>query len=492
MFRPNRQDALLPADAGAHASGTPDLGVGGFDSLTLALEGWFDSDLCDLPDGLRQRVDGERRFVSMPWDGLTAQRRRTLALERDYRHDPGTEQDRQSWWKSFERMDVVKAEIAQWEATATPTAGERALREGRLKDLRQELDRINLRERRSRSDYRPKGQQAATRDAPSSTRQDGPVQFVAYPKALHQMAARLSATPEEMAAWIWDGPDNGGIAAYLHANELDPPPRFAFPEGDYVDGDDDYVAPLMACWFRADELDRFEPKHRYITGSALIARWQERPGLKAEAYIRAKIRELSLLNLHPIYGFTQVTASEDASSPPLISGLFKLSEVEQVEAEEFPEAPAAEDRLPTALMQASDGAVAGQITMEALAAEQPVAADTLNPTADPTEGGKDQETSAASGDSSRCTAGLAETGNSRTSPEMGSVEWRREKARAAANAKHDRPDGSREKQRKLQEFWASGKYSTRSICAEQECAALGMAYATAVKALRNTPDPVRS
>jgi len=37
--------------------------------------------------------------------------------------------------------------------------------------------------------------------------------------------------------------------------------------------------------------------------------------------------------------------------------------------------------------------------------------------------------------------------------------------------------------------WASGKYSTRALCAEQEAAALGISFDTARKALRNTPDP---
>ena len=37
--------------------------------------------------------------------------------------------------------------------------------------------------------------------------------------------------------------------------------------------------------------------------------------------------------------------------------------------------------------------------------------------------------------------------------------------------------------------WASGKYSSRMICAEQEAAAMGISVDTARKALRNTPDP---
>jgi hypothetical protein len=62
-------------------------------------------------------------------------------------------------------------------------------------------------------------------------------------------------------------------------------------------------------------------------------------------------------------------------------------------------------------------------------------------------------------------------------------------ARSAADARHSMPGGSREKRRQIIAAWASGKYSSRDICAEQECAALGMSFSTARKALRGTPEP---
>lgn len=76
-----------------------------------------------------------------------------------------------------------------------------------------------------------------------------------------------------------------------------------------------------------------------------------------------------------------------------------------------------------------------------------------------------------------------------TPGELGSPEWRTQNARIAANARHDRPGGSREKQRRMRELWATGNYSSRDVCAEQECAALGMSFSAARKALNNTPSP---
>jgi hypothetical protein len=74
---------------------------------------------------------------------------------------------------------------------------------------------------------------------------------------------------------------------------------------------------------------------------------------------------------------------------------------------------------------------------------------------------------------------------------VGSVAWRKQTATAAADAKHNRPGGSRDKQRRIREIWATGKYSTRDLCAEQEYEALGMSFSAARKALRNIPKPVR-
>ena len=73
----------------------------------------------------------------------------------------------------------------------------------------------------------------------------------------------------------------------------------------------------------------------------------------------------------------------------------------------------------------------------------------------------------------------------------GKVAVRREvskRAQDAANALHDKPGNSRDKKAAIRAMWATGKYKSRAICAEQECAALNMSFDAARKALRNTPD----
>lgn len=64
------------------------------------------------------------------------------------------------------------------------------------------------------------------------------------------------------------------------------------------------------------------------------------------------------------------------------------------------------------------------------------------------------------------------------------------KAKAAAEALHGKPGGSRELKEKIRAVWATGKYESRARCAEQEWEALRFrTYDTAKTALLNTPDP---
>ena len=486
---------LVAHDAGSGCS-IEEGGMSGFDSLTLALEAWFATPLGDMPDLIRHRVEDE--FAPMPWDQLSADQRRTVTLQLDYQHDPATEQDRQFWWDHYQRQDELKAQVAQWESAAAPTAGELVLRETRLKELQQELARTKAQERQARGDYYPERKPLDGASETSPVSQGSPVVYVAYPRAMTQLRKRIDATPEELAAWIWIGPKDGGIAAYVNANDLDPPPRFYFGLGNGKGDDHDYVSPLMACWFREDEIAAFIPADRYITGAALIKRWCERPGLRAEAWVRAKIQESRLSDLHPIYGFTQGTSGRDTDYPPLAGGLFKLSEVQEIEAEDFADdhvqSTAAEHSAPAVDGEAlsidpviTAGSEAGRATLSL-----PNVATGLLP--DPVEK-KPEHVDQVSMSADSIQVVSNETGtvpHPQSELQVGSPEWRKRNARAAANAMHDKPGGSRDKQSQIRAAWESGKYSDRDTCAEQECAALDMPYSTARKALRNTPEPTRN
>jgi hypothetical protein len=303
-----------------------------FEALTLAFEDWFDTPLCDLPAPLRQRV--EQEFFPMPWDKLSTNQRRSVSLQLDYQLDPATQQGQKFWWDFFERVDELKKEVAEWETVAAPTAAELALKEARLTELKQKLSHMDARMWQARGDHYPEIRPNQSSEGTPLTQLPPAARYLAYPKAMHQLAERLGATPAELAGWIYCGPTDGGIAAYMNANELDPPPRFFYAtEND----DQDYIAPLMACWFREDDIDQFEPADRFITGAELIERWGRRPGLHPVAFILAKIRESRLIDIHPLFGLTRGTLSEHAGWPPLETGLFQLTDVVLIEAEDFEE-----------------------------------------------------------------------------------------------------------------------------------------------------------
>ncbi len=296
-----------------------------FDRLALALDGCFDLNLKDIPKALQRRI--EQEFFPNLWDQLSAEQRRSAALQLDYQNDPATEQERKYWWDFFVRMKELEQQIAQWEWAETPTASDMALKETRLKELRQELHRLGLQQRQGRGDFYP---EPAHLDARSNA--PPPAGFIAYPKAMKILREKWQATPEELAVWIFLGPESDGIAAYLNANELSPPPPFSYA---YSPVSEDYLSPLMMCWFREDDLDRFSPAERYITGKQLLERWGKIPDIQAEAFIIAKIAESRLVDLHPIAGGTRVTFAEQENFPPLESGLFPLSHIEQIETEDL-------------------------------------------------------------------------------------------------------------------------------------------------------------
>jgi len=309
----------------------------GFNSLALALDGWFDKAMVELPDDLKARVENE--FFPMPWDNLDAEQRRSVALQWDYQRDPATEQDRAYWFDYYVRMEDLEGQIRKWEAVGAPTAGDLAQKEARLAELRRELARMEQKIRQARGDYFP---QRKCRDDDKASEATA-MEYIAYPMAMKILADRLQATPEELAAWIFMGPESGGITAYRHANELNPPPRFYF---DCCMGED-YLSPLMACWLRQDELDRFEPADRYVTGAALLERWGEFPSIQTRAYIEAKIAESRLIDVHPTCGGTRGSNPERDDFPPLEQGLFCVAEIEAIERDDFGAGPATDERSPS-------------------------------------------------------------------------------------------------------------------------------------------------
>lgn len=224
-----------------------------FVPLEARLEEWFGATFAELPEALARTV--EQEFKPFGWDGLEPEQRRDFARQWDNKHDPALEEEHQRAWALVCELQELEDQIEAWRAVQTPTASDLQTQQARVAELQAAIDRVRARlDRRLPRALRPSG------PAPAS----GPAAFVAYPAALAHLRQRLKATPEELAAWIFMGPEHDGLVAYLQAGDDERPRRFAFPTGEpsRKGGDHHYVPLMMGCWFARQDIEQFEPKAR--------------------------------------------------------------------------------------------------------------------------------------------------------------------------------------------------------------------------------------
>ncbi|OFZ98273.1 MAG: hypothetical protein A3H35_08425 [Betaproteobacteria bacterium RIFCSPLOWO2_02_FULL_62_17] len=168
--------------------------------------------------------------------------------------------------------------------------------------------------------------------------------YTHYLKARAILAERLQASPEEIAIWAWFGRSvgkdpAGGIDGYLDPDQHGgKPPRFHFRYD--FQGNFDYLPQLMQCYFRADDLQSFQPADRYLTFAGVVERFKrfcgEEEGI---ALVRAKAASGDLASFHPLTGGTSESKAWQGEEgfPPLEQGMFLLSQVLEIEAECAPD-----------------------------------------------------------------------------------------------------------------------------------------------------------
>lgn len=174
-------------------------------------------------------------------------------------------------------LPQLKADLAELKGIQPNSMKERQQKKDEIKRIEQQIKAI---ESGNHSVIKPPKQQITASMVKQSANNKTP--YIAYPKAIKLLGERLDATPEELAAWIWFGSDDGGLTAYLNANELNPPPQFYYS---YCNQECfDYISPLMACWFHIDDINNFQPKDRYITMKALAKRWGKQPNIRNRSF----------------------------------------------------------------------------------------------------------------------------------------------------------------------------------------------------------------
>lgn len=169
----------------------------------------------------------------------------------------------------------------------------------------------------------------------STVKSDKEITFIHYTKALQQLKKRLSATPDELAMWIWMGQELEGLNAYIIHNEKSLPESFYYT--DTGDGAD-YLTPLLACSFKLDDITNFKPTKRYITGKALIQRWKKFKDFEdtnLKSFIQTKINEEKLYSYNPITGLTSEHSTTNGVLPSFKKGIFSISQIIEIEKNEL-------------------------------------------------------------------------------------------------------------------------------------------------------------
>jgi len=113
-----------------------------FDSLTKALEGWFDKSLAELPADKRERV--ERDFPHPErWDETDCVWRRTHSEQWDFRHDPATREEMQRGLDLVNEKFKIEGQMRELELMRAQTPLELESQKRQLADLRARLEVVS-------------------------------------------------------------------------------------------------------------------------------------------------------------------------------------------------------------------------------------------------------------------------------------------------------------------------------------------------------------
>src|SRR5262249_4356430 len=142
------------------------------------------------PTRIQERMARADMLSRIRWARLSHDERLAEIRRLDFDKDPANAKRREYAWKCIGKAHDIERKIREWETKATPTPVDLDTQERRLAQLRADLER-------ARSDEL-----------------EADVVYVTYPAALDVLPKRIGAAVHELAAWVFYGPANGGIAAY--------------------------------------------------------------------------------------------------------------------------------------------------------------------------------------------------------------------------------------------------------------------------------------
>lgn len=290
-----------------------------FKLLAPDLEPWFKTPLRELPGDIRTRV--EKAYSMFSWDEITPDQRRHLASQYDYRNDPATESHQEYWFSMYSRLHDIQRRINEWSYLAPGSAEDRLIQSNQLQSLEMEEQRMKESIRKLERRQFPRYKEGGESNIPTAHVSD----MATFSRAYESLARKFGASKEELAVWIFLGPDDGGLRAYKENGGVY---RFYFePEMD-----NDYVALIHSCVFDERELSLFTPKDRFLTGEELLVSLALELGDSARSFLKSKIDDGSLVDIHPIKGGTDAGNSDSCDLPRMETGLFSLAQIQEMES----------------------------------------------------------------------------------------------------------------------------------------------------------------
>lgn len=465
-------------------------------SLSKELKGLYGKPLNELPETQCHYIKSKIMtcFNIKSWDMLSIEERYAASTLWDLLNAPAVLEDGTYREDLDRRIKIIQNTINEWKSKQALSISELDIRENRLTELRSQLDLLQFK-------FNDFDTGHLLQDTSLLDSKFGERKYIPFNQALKLLSHRLSATEAEMAAWIHFKENNDRLFAFTKGGNLTPPKRFDF---DRREGDEGYISHMMSCWFLVDEISNFKPENRFVTGQQLIEYWSCQPRIKVKDFIKYRIDEGNLRDYQPI--IECAVACNKGGYSLIETALFLWSDVADIDYEFFDEFPVDVNKLKRNIYPLN---ILPSIIEEA---RYIVEADLPSLKSSPLlqknnnskqenlirseilELEKIQEYISSLNDQLSIYNSYYQLEDisipiTVLDPIVGSVEWRTKIAKLAAEARHNKPGGSREKQNKIREIWLTGKYDNRDICAEEEYQALKMSFSSARKALRNTPDP---
>lgn len=180
--------------------------------------------------------------------------------------------------------------------------------------------------------------------------------YISWPKAFAILQRKFAATKDEVAMWIWnyprdprkgepakksDIPELNGIRAYTYiacesheSREDNAQYRFSFDAFQLSDPCD-ISEHLCGLWFSEREIRAFKANDRYLTYGQVATLWGRYQISNLSSFLRAQVQAGNLLDMHPVFGATQLSNPDSTHCPAAVEAIFPREDIQLIESKQL-------------------------------------------------------------------------------------------------------------------------------------------------------------